>query len=125
MELQESSDDNVFASSDDEPINICYPPTKKNVIPGAFVLIRVMSGKRNIVPYRYVCTIQELQNKSEVKVMGCVSVSSDQVIFKPQKDGIFIAGFDDIISVLPQPSLDNTQDRIRYRFEGKIDVKEK
>lgn len=89
---------------------------------GKFVLAKFL-GRRGKQTYRYVCLIQEIEDKKNIKVMGLKSYVNKNTFRAVETDISFIDE-DDIIQILPTPTLSEEGGIITYTFTKNINIKE-
>lgn len=96
-----------------------------NINPGTFILVRLKSGKRRSVLYRYVAKVLQLPeaDNTDYNVVGLKCVDTAKVLFKEVATDQFTVPLDDIIAILPSPvSQTDDTDIESVRFEHSIDA---
>ena len=120
----ESDDETTSHHEDDDDVEHLQP-ILESIHAGSYIVVKVLSGKRKSVVFKYVAIVQEIKEETkEYSVMGLKSIDTGKTVFKVVEDDVFVIGVDDILAVLPNPKVESSGDRVRYRFDGKIDVKE-
>lgn len=99
--------------------------TATNIRNGVFVLAQFATkNKRQI--YRYVTICQsDVDEEGEVKLMSLKVTNNDASLFKADEEDISYVSFDDILEILPNPSLILKGNRVYYKFPKSLDVFEK
>lgn len=87
-----------------------------------FVLVKIKSGKRNTVWYRYVAVIKEKIGDNEYKMVGLKCIDTTKQTFKKIENDEFEASANDILAILPYPEVQGSRDRVRYFFKHCVDV---
>lgn len=116
--------ENVEDQDDEVEPAVCTQPTPEEMNVGTFVLVKVLSGKRKSITYHYAAIIQEKLNQNEYKVMGLKSMDTAKTVFKSVEDDLFSVTTSEIIAVLPEPSVEQSGNRLRYKFGGAVAVHE-
>lgn len=99
------------------------PKKKLNI--GSYVLVKVVSGRRKATEFKYVAIVTKVNDKEmSYELLGMKSMDTSHQVFKTVDSDIFIAQFDDIIALLPEPNTIGTKERKRYKFSFSIDVYE-
>lgn len=76
--------------------------------------------------YRYVTICQSgADEEGEVKVMSLKVTNNDASLFRADEDDISYVSFEDILEILPNPSLILKRNRIYYEFPKRLGVFEK
>lgn len=119
-----SSENQVLAESEDETEYIQY--SKKDIIIGTYVLVKVLGGRRKKETYRYVAVVLKKNDNDELEVNGLKSLDITKTKFKITEDDEFTIGMSDIIAVLPDPTVESTStgESSTYNFAKLVDVKE-
>lgn len=94
---------------------------------GAYMLVNFLSGKKKCETYRYkyVCVVQSMTSSGEVQVMGLKSTDKEKTVFTTNENDTFMVSQDDIINVLPAPTLVKCGRKMCYKFNKPIEVVEK
>lgn len=87
-----------------------------------FVLVKIKSGKRNSVHYRYVAIIQDSNLNNEYRMIGLKCFDTAKKTFKVDENDEFVASREDILAVLPDPEVQMSGDRVKYFFKKPVDV---
>ncbi|CAH1154504.1 unnamed protein product [Phaedon cochleariae] len=113
------SDDEEAGTSTDKTESILH-----NIKNGTFLLVQLKTKK---VSYRYVAVAQnEIEEDGEVRVMFLkVCELNSKQVFKPNERDISYVTFDDILNVLPTPSMIFHDNKLFYEFNMGVDVFEK
>lgn len=74
--------------------------------------------------FRYVCVVQDVLLDNEYEVMGLKCVNADKQMFQTKENDKSFINRKNIIAVLPDPSLIQEGERLRYKFDFPVDVKE-
>lgn len=90
---------------------------------GDFLLVKVRSGRRKSVVYRYVAVVQEIL-PSSLNVGGFKSCDTAKENFKVIENDVFQVSAEEIIALLPKPKILQSGDRFRYIFQKYVDVYE-
>lgn len=77
--------------------------------------------------YRYaaICQSSAMEHEGEVRVMYLKMVGNDAKVFISNEDDVSDVAFENIVSILLDPTLKNRGDRTYYSFINKIDILEK
>nr|CAH7753389.1 unnamed protein product [Callosobruchus chinensis] len=136
-----SSDSDVHESvtndnSDDEPFcdlqedvrqeTEYFVPRFEYIEVGNFVLVKVLGGSRKTV-YRYTAIVEKViseQGKQELELLGMKTANKTRKLFAAQQDDQSLADIEDVIVVLPTPSIVVEHGKITYVFEEEVDVSE-
>lgn len=127
---EESDDDQVTVESEDEDVleqDCELPdgnPSTGNVKEGSFVLVKFLGGSRKKTEFRFVCIVQEVLDRGEVKVMGMRKTGDSRKVFRAEDDDVSVVSMKDILLILPVPSISGG-DRLKYTFTTNINVKER
>ena len=122
--LEELSDEHEDTHSD-VPDEVDYLPTDpKNIVPGKFILVKVLSGKRNSTKYRYVAKVEELV-ENDYNVLGLKSLDTMKTTFKVVPNDLFTVSFEDILAILDQPVEASGEHETTYKFLKSVDVFER
>lgn len=113
--------------SDDEEAGTSNGKTESifhNIKKGTFLLVQLKTKKVN---YRYVAVAQnEIEEDGEVRVMFLkVWEFNNKQVFRPNERDISYVIFDDILDVLPTPSMIFQNNKAFYEFNLEVDVFEK
>lgn len=116
--------------SDNEEVEevIGFEVAEADITPGQFVLVRVMSGKRKPVNYRYVAIVQEVLQDREYNLLGFKSLDTAKKTLEEVKNDLFTAHFDEILAVLPRPLFQISSiagQSKKYIFSNSVDVFER
>lgn len=123
-------------NSDDEPLeedvqeavrheSEYFEPRIEDIEVGKFVLVKVLGGSRKKTVYRYTAVVQgmnSVEGIQEIEVLGLKSCDKSRKLFAPQPNDEFVADLEDVIAILPTPSVTNLNDKVTYSFEKEIDV---
>lgn len=83
-----------------------------------------MGGARKKTNYQYVAVVQGISGDREIELMGMKSLDATKKKFVLEKNDEFVADFSDIVAVLPDPELKDSNGTEIYFFNNSIDVKE-
>lgn len=119
---QDESDEDYSENAETEEVdysNFVYGDIKC----GDFLLVKVKSGRRKTVVYRYVVVVQEIL-PNNLSVGGLKSCDTAKQNFKIIENDVFQISAEEIIALLPKPKIQQSGDRFRYIFEKTVDVYE-
>jgi hypothetical protein len=118
--------DNECSENEDPPVEAeeveYLQPEPELLVPGRFVLVNFIGGKRNSVTYKYVCKIQEQFSETEYTVVGLKSTNEGNTTFKLKPLDISTVPLSDICAVLPVP-INNVENDV-ISFGKKVEVLE-
>lgn len=98
-------------------------PSTMEIKSGTFVLVEFVSGARKKTKFRYVGVCQSsVHEDGEIIVMFLNISAEDNTLFKLNENDVAYVQFEQIISILPEPTLKMKGDRIFYKFDQEIDV---
>lgn len=126
-EVSDSSADHSKQEMAHEEVDeeVGYEVADANITSGEFVLVRVMSGKRKSVSYRYVAIVQDVLPDGEYNLLGLKSLDATKKTFVEVENDLFTATLDDILAILPKPLLNIKHLRgpgKKHVFSKSIDV---
>lgn len=96
-----------------------------NIAQGQFLLVRILSGKRKSVAYRYAVIVQDVLADGDVNVQGLKSIDEEKRTFKEVEGDLFAVSCNDILAALPNPlvTVKTLGGRIKkYIFPKKVDI---
>ena len=103
-----------------------YLPTDpEKILPGIFILVKVLSGNRNCTKYRYVAKVKGQVGENDYNVLGLKSLDTTKTTFKAVPNDLFTVSLEDIIAILEQPSETSGGRGARYVFPNSVDVFER
>ncbi|CAG5003275.1 unnamed protein product [Parnassius apollo] len=110
-----------FHVEEDQVAFTFYDKISQQVSIGDFFHVYGSNKKKNI--YSYVCkALSSIEEDGEIKVMFLRVVSNDTKKFRVDKKDISYVNYEDVISILPVPSL---LEKDMYKFTDSIDIFEK
>lgn len=99
-----------------------FEVAKDKIVPGCYVLVRLLSSKGNEYRYAAVC-------QSQVQPSGDVNVSflklygqNQRKIFRTSEGDDKLVRLTDIVRILEDPEIKMVGDRVTYHFSNSIDV---
>lgn len=96
--------------------------TPNNVQNGVFVLAQ-FATKNKRQTYRYVTICQSsVDEEGEVKLMSLKMTDNDASLFRADETDISYVSFEDILEILPNPTLTLKGNRIYYKFHKNLDI---
>lgn len=75
--------------------------------------------------YRYAAVCQGNVDDGEIEVMSLKTRSTENVLFKQDDNDICFIRFDQILEILPEPTIVMQGNRVLYKFPKKINVQER
>nr|CAI5850132.1 unnamed protein product [Callosobruchus analis] len=100
-----------------------FIPQFENIEVGNFILVRVLGGSRKKTVYRYIAIVERViseEGKQELELLGMKSSDKSRKLFAPQQDDKFLSATEDVIAILPTPSVIDEHGKITYLFEKKL-----
>lgn len=101
------------------------PIDPKELVPGIFILVKVLSGNRNCTKYRYVAKVEGQVDENDYNVLGLKSLDTTKTTFKVVPNDLFTVSLEDIIAILEQPAGTSGGRGERYVFSKSVDVFER
>lgn len=112
----------IDLSVNDDSISVTKTPISE-LRNGSFVLVQFMGGKRNTTVFRYVCSVENVLD-TDVDVVGLRSIDITMQNFAVHSSDTCFVTEEQILGVLPFPTIKNKGERIYYQFDKKVDVLE-
>nr|CAI5838449.1 unnamed protein product [Callosobruchus analis] len=95
-----------------------FIPRFENIEVGNFILARVLEGSRKKTVYRYIVVVEGViseQGKQELELLGMKFSDKSRKLFAPQQDDQFLAATEDVIAILPTPSVIDEHGKINSK----------
>lgn len=102
---EDKSDEDNAETKEVDYSNFVY----KDIKCGDFLLVKVRSGRRKSVVYRYVAVVQEIL-PSSLNVGGFKSCDTAKENFKVIENDVFQVSAEEIIALLPKPKILQSND---------------
>ena len=90
-----------------------------------FILVKVLSGNRNCIKYRYVAKVEGQVGENDYNVLGLKSLDTTKTTFKAVPNNLFTVSLQNIIAILEQLSETSGGRGARYVFPNSVDVFER
>nr|CAI5860993.1 unnamed protein product [Callosobruchus analis] len=122
----DSTEEMLVNSDDSDSIDIVPAPdyihmlSAEHLHKNDFILAKFRGGKRSSFIYRYVCSVLNICDSGEIKVMGLISTSIDKDKFRKVVSDVSYITKEDVIGKLPLPDV---ADDI-YTFCAPVDIHE-
>ncbi|CAH2100823.1 unnamed protein product [Euphydryas editha] len=116
----------VYSDSDEksqEPNEVSV----KNIKPGVFILVKIIAEGKKKTEYKYaaICQSTVSDDEGEVRVMFLKMIDKNAKSFISNETDVSDVPFENIITILPNPTLQNRGIRTYYNFDHSIDIFEK
>ncbi|CAH1972971.1 unnamed protein product [Acanthoscelides obtectus] len=124
----DNSDDNLLEdTNDDVGVETEYfEPEENQIAAGKFVLVKVYGGSRKKAIYRHTAIIQQVrvdeEGKKEINLLGMKSVDKSKKIFAVEDGDEFVTDISEVLAILPNPSIKQSEGIDKFFFERVIDV---
>lgn len=129
-----SSDDQSFKSDSESPWEEDFTENEEIVTlkdtplsdlkNGDFVLVKFTGGKRNTTVYKYVCAVENvvLDNVQgcDIEVVALKSIDDTYQNFAINQSDVSFVSHEQILGVLPVPTINMKGERIFYHFEKRV-----
>lgn len=99
------------------------PTLLQDLKTGSFVLATFKGGKRNTTIYKYVCSVENVID-SDVEVVGLRALDNSKQNFIIKSSDLSYVNAEQILGVLPFPTIKMKGERIYYHFEKTVPVLE-
>ena len=100
-------------------------PTPEALLPGCYILVDFLGGKRNKSHYTYLCVINSVTEDKEFLVTGLKSVNAINTSFTVVETDTSTISYSMIKALLPVPKVESKDRKLIYVFPGSINVNEK
>lgn len=99
----------------------------KHMKPGVFILVKIVAEGKNKTEYKYasICQSTVSEDEGEVRVMFLKMIDKNAKSFISNEKDVLDVPIENIITILPDPILQNRGIRIYYNFDHSIDIFEK
>ncbi|GBN77737.1 hypothetical protein AVEN_68140-1 [Araneus ventricosus] len=96
------SDDSTMLQEEVPEVE-CHEPSNTQKV--AYLLVKFKEGKRKCNEYRYACVVLgEADDENEIKIMGLRCMNETKIEFLLKEEDISFIPFEDILTVLPNPT---------------------
>lgn len=90
---------------------------------GSFILAEFKGGKRNTTTFKYVCSVEKVEG-SNIEVVGLKCTDETKMDFVVDSKDVSFISEDQLIGLLPFPTIKMKGERIYYHFEKKVPINE-
>ena len=100
-------------------------PDWSNILHGKFALVGFIGGQRKKTHYKYVCCVQYVEEEQEISVTGYKCHSELATVFVVKENDECVVTLNQILALLPDPEMKETDRKINHIFPGSLNVFEK